>query len=137
MIRFAIERLPDEEKLTDLPSCETCIEKQRQWQEKQRPKLAPVDRYWGKSFRLSVADKGRIKGCPRGWVYGCPLKEDSQPRSPLLLTIQAYYPYFKRGFTWEQFKEQPPWLIHGVQEMSAALARKQEKDLKKPPKDTK
>lgn len=72
----------------------------------------------------------RTQGCPRGHVYGCPIRgtECRDTRLPILL---SYYSYFDKGFTWEEFLAEPAFVREAMLTMKGSIARREERMMAK------
>lgn len=132
---FVAEWLPEYEKRHEIPSCPACQAKQAKWEEggtKRRTKHSPVELRMRKEFfypRPGVVE-GRIRGCARGWVWGCPIL-GTAPRHSRLLHYVDYYPHWSKGIDYEAWRNTPMEVSQAMQAIETGMSRYQERSLKK------
>ena len=123
--------MPDLEE--DIPDCDACKFQYEQWQKRGdiRPKRSPVDEQWSRLFFYPRPAPGRerIRACPRGFVFGCPVL-GTPPKDPRIEPYLGYHLYWQKGFSWDEFHEEPEHAITAmmvIEEESGRYLKRQQK----------
>lgn len=98
-----------------------------------REKRSPVDRQWNILFHFPAPPAERIRACPHGHVFGCPVR-DTPPIHPRVGLYLAYHPYWRRGFSWREFLreiEEAPHAVQAIQILEGGIGRYKQRQVEK------